>query len=190
MSITSYRLYAFALMVVVGAGLSMPPLTAAQTPYTFEMSAGYQLLHVPDDWFPFGLNIDGSRNLNNGWGVVGELGWAHNSDDELGIDISSNVFNLGAGPRWTSRRNPRVMPFGQVLAGLVHARTSGDLAGVDASDTHFMLQPGVGVTFVRGDGWGIVGAVDYRRVFLDEDKFGESGQNVLRVFLGLRMLLD
>ena len=53
-----------------------------------------------------------------------------------------------------------------------------------------MLQPGVGVHFIAGDGWGIVTQVDYRRVFLDEDESGDSGENSFRVFAGVRLLLD
>jgi len=43
---------------------------------------------------------------------------------------------------------------------------------------------------VAGDGWGIVGQVDYRRVFLDKEKDGESGENEFRVFVGIRFILD
>ena len=53
-----------------------------------------------------------------------------------------------------------------------------------------MLQPGAGAVVVAGDGWGIVGQLDYRRVFLDEDEDGESGENDFRVFVGLRVVLD
>ena len=56
--------------------------------------------------------------------------------------------------------------------------------------TKFMLQPGAGAVVVAGDGWGIVGQVDYRRVFLDKDKDGESGENEFRVFVGIRFILD
>jgi hypothetical protein len=61
---------------------------------------------------------------------------------------------------------------------------------VTDSATKFMLQPGAGVVMVAGDGWGIVGQVDYRRIFLDEDEDGESGQNQFRVFVGIRLILD
>jgi hypothetical protein len=53
-----------------------------------------------------------------------------------------------------------------------------------------MLQPGAGVFINAGDGWGVVGAVDYRRVFLDEDEDGESRENEFRVFIGVRVQLD
>ena len=154
---------------------------------TWETSAGYQLLHVPDQTFPFGLNVDGARNFGS-WGLVGELGWAYDKSD----DVSYNVFNLGAGPRWSGRSAASVWPFAQVLAGLVYARGSSDIAGFEESDsrTRFMLQPGAGAVFVAGDGWGIVGQVDYRRVFLKEDEDGDTGENDFRVFFGIRFVLD
>jgi hypothetical protein len=148
---------------------------------------GYQVLHVPDQTFPFGLNVDGAANFGAA-GLVAELGWALDTGD----DVTSHVFNIGAGPRWSGRSQAKVWPFAQVLAGIVHVRSSIDSAAGDTSDssTHFMLQPGGGAVFVGGDGWGIITQVDYRRVFLDEDEDGESGQNDFRVFIGMRFILD
>jgi hypothetical protein len=53
-----------------------------------------------------------------------------------------------------------------------------------------MIQPGIGATVVAGDGWGVFGQVDYRRLFLDEDEDGNSGRNDLRFFVGVRVILD
>jgi Outer membrane protein beta-barrel domain len=156
---------------------------------TFELSGGYQFAHMPDLSLPFGLNVDGSRNFNRGLGVVGEIGWAYGSSDESGSDVDTNLFNFGAGPRWTRQTAGQFQPFAQVLAGFVYVRESSN-AGGTTSDTRFMLQPGAGATVIAGDGWGIVGSVDYRRVFLDKDEFGKSGENDFRVFIGVRLLLD
>jgi hypothetical protein len=127
------------------------------------------------------------------FGLVAEGGWSFDSRDvtilgEETLDQKTNLFHLAGGVRWTGRNNPRIWPYGQVLAGVLWNRFSQD----DFSDTsaHFMLQPGVGVTFVSGDGWGIFTQVDYRRVFLDEEEFLASGRNDVRVFLGARMILD
>jgi hypothetical protein len=154
---------------------------------TWETSAGYQLLHVPDQTFPFGINVDGARNFGP-WSIAAEAGWAINKSN----DVTYNVLNFGAGPRWSARSKAPVWPFAQVLAGLVYTHASAGVLGLNASEstTRFMLQPGGGVVFVAGDGWGIVGQVDYRRVFLDEDKDGDSGQNDFRVFIGVRFVLD
>jgi hypothetical protein len=181
---------------------------------TFELSAGYQLLRAGEICFdddeddcdssrnyPLGFAVDAMRNYG-AMGILGEVGWSRDSDD--GVDafdepfsVSSNLFHYAAGVRWTGRANPRVWPYGQILAGAVTERSSIDydsdlLDDLDDSDTRtrFMIQPGVGVTFVSGDGWGIFGQVDYRRVFLDEDEDGASGRNDVRVFIGARMILD
>ena len=145
------------------------------------MTGGYQLLHAPDQTFPFGLNLDGAMNGSKALGVAGEVGWA----TDTVADTRIHVWNVGAGPRINGRpMGGKVWPFGQVLVGLVHVRGGG------SSDNHFHVQPGDGVSFNAGDGWAVVAQGDYRRVFLDEDEFGESGQNQGRFFVGLRLLLD
>jgi opacity protein-like surface antigen len=182
-----------ALVAVIVLGTTSPAAAQAQVP-TFELSAGYQFTHIPDQSFPLGFAIDAARNWGN-LGLVAEGGWAHDSesDDEFDVDESFNLWHLAAGARVSARQNPRVTPFAQVLAGWLQARASVEVAGVDISDStnHFMLQPGGGVSFEAGDGWAIVGSVDYRRVFIsDEDDDDGSGENQFRVFFGARMLLD
>jgi hypothetical protein len=78
----------------------------------------------------------------------------------------------------------RAWPFAQVLVGAELVRSGGE------GDTHLMIQPGGGVNINAGDGWGVVIGADYRRTFLDEDAFGESGRNAFRVVAGIRVLLD
>ena len=166
--------------------------TTSTTDPTFEVSAGYQYLHLPDQSFPFGLAVDATRHYGN-IGLVGEVGWSRHSDDTAGVDFSTNMFHFAAGPRWARHGAGRLWPYAQVLGGVALARSSSDFAGVDDSDTDaaFMLQPGVGVTMVGGDGWGVFGQVDYRRTFFDEpDNTEDSVNNQFRVYVGVRMLLD
>jgi len=139
------------------------------------------LLHAPDQTFPFGLNLDGAWNGSKALGLAGEVGWA---TDKV-ADTRLHVWNIGVGPRFNARpTGGRVWPFAQVFVGAVHVRGGGE------SDNHFMVQPGGGVSFNAGDGWAVVAQGDYRRVFLDEEEFGESGQNQGRFFVGIRLLLD
>jgi hypothetical protein len=70
------------------AGFAQPPSGTA--PPTFELSAGYQFLHVPDQNFPFGLAVDGARHFGL-LGVAGEIGWSRDSDDAFGFDVSTNL---------------------------------------------------------------------------------------------------
>ena len=177
-----------------GAAAAQPQAAGAVSTFpTWEVTGGYQLLRIPDQTLPFGLNLDGGWNLSEMLGLVAEIGWAMDSED-LGDDVNLGLhaWNFGAGPRWNARPSGTIWPFAQVLVGAQHTRFSTEAPGVDLtlSETSFMLQPGAGVNFIAGDGWGIVGQVDYRRVFTDEDEDGESGANEFRVFIGGRLLLD
>ena len=183
-----------ASMMLVGVGMTSdaaaqaPPATSA-TP-TFELSAGYQFLHLPDQSFPFGLNVDAMRHFGK-LGLVAEGGWARHSDDDAGVDLTINMWNFGVGPRWTGFGSGSAWPYAQVIVGGEVAHSSVEGTGIDSSDTEssFLVQPGVGVTFVRGDGWGVFGQVDYRRTFFDEDDDADVN-NQFRVYVGFRMILD
>lgn len=150
---------------------------------TFELSAAYQFLHVPDQTFPFGLNVDGLRHYGS-LGAVAEIGWAYGNNDD-GIDIPTNMWNFGVGGRWTGFGSRRTWPYGQVIIGAA----VGHGGGGDTA-TSFMVQPGVGATVVSGDGWGMFGQLDYRRTFFDEPDDAEGINNHFRVLVGLRMILD
>jgi hypothetical protein len=159
---------------------------------TFEVTGGYQLLHLPDQTFPFGLNVDAARHYG-AFGLVGEVGFAHDSEDVTGGDASATAWNFGAGGRWTRFHSGRVWPFVQVLLGVEALHAHANIGGVEDSDTDtsFMLQPGFGVNVIGGDGWGIVGQIDYRRTFFDEPENTDSSlNNQFRVFIGARMILD
>ncbi|HVH26740.1 MAG TPA: outer membrane beta-barrel protein [Vicinamibacterales bacterium] len=178
-----------ALGAVLVLGTTSP---AAAQPPTYELSAGYQFTHITDQSFPIGFAVDAARNWGN-LGLVAEGGWAFDSgSDEFDVDESFTLWHLAAGARVSGRQNPRVTPFGQILAGWLQARANVEVAGIDISDStnHFMFQPGGGVSFQAGDGWSIVGSIDYRRVFIDEDDDDGSGENQFRIFFGARMLLD
>ena len=113
------------------------PYPPPAPPYPrFEVSGGYQMLHVPDQTFPFGLNIDGAINSSKLFGIAGEVGWA---TDKV-ADTRVHVWNLGVGPRINGRpMGGKVWPFAQVLVGLAHVRGGG------SSDNHLHVQPGGGV---------------------------------------------
>ena len=158
------------------------PYPPPAPPYPrFELTGGYQLLHVPDETLPFGLNVDGAWNRGKMLGIVGEAGWTTDSEDGFRV----HVWNFGAGPRFNARpMGGKVWPFAQGLFGLVHTRGGGD------SDTRFALQFGGGANVNAGDGWGVVFQGDYRRVFIDEPQIDVTGENQYRFFTGIRLLLD
>ena len=168
---------------------SPPPPTLGSP--TYELSGGYQLLHLRDTTFPFGLNVDGARHYGS-FGLVAEIGFAIDSEDEGDVELSSTAWNFGVGGRWTGFNSGPVWPFAQVLMGLGVLHTNLEVAGLEANETEtsFMLQPGVGVNFVVADGVGLVFQVDYRRTFFEELEDVEDSNNQFRVFIGARMILD
>jgi len=207
------------------AASTQKPATSSPTTTTmptFEFGAGYQLLKIgqvcnddpiqqsctPDRTLPIGVAVDGVRNFG-ALGLVGEGGWSYDTDTQdvvaspaFGLDFKTNVWHLAGGGRFTSRKSAKFWPYGQLLAGVVGTRVSGDAVDVlnagdsSVSHTSFMLQPGAGATWVVGEGWGVFGQVDYRRVWLNDDDTGTAfgnlsdGRNDFRFVIGFRMILD
>jgi len=159
----------------------------AQTLTTRGMDAsiGYQVLHIPDETFPVGFNVDVSGAMTERWRLVGELGWAMDKQSEPNVTGDLNFFHFGAGPRLVAPMRG-VQPFAQLLAGLVHARADLVANGitVDDNDWAFMLQPGVGINVPAGDVVNVFGQADYRRGF-----FKEEGDNEFRFSFGVRFSL-
>jgi hypothetical protein len=187
-----------AALVLTGASNAAAQASLTTNSPSYELSAGYQFLHLPDMNFPFGLGIDGAMHFGR-LGLVAEGGWAMHStsDDDAtvgGAEVTTQMWHLAAGPRFTGFNTGRAWPYAQVLVGAAIAHASlDDDAFEDLSDTEtaFMVQPGFGVTFVAGDGWGIFGQVDYRRTFFEEaDDVEDSVNNQFRIFVGARMILD
>lgn len=180
---------------------------------TFEVGLGYQWLRAGDicfdedeedcgnaRTFPLGFAIDGVRNFGS-LGLVGELGWSRDSEDTtFGTSagtLNEDIVHYAVGLRVTGHNAGRFWPYGQVLFGGTTSRFDFEFDddavedGLDSdTTTKFMIQPGIGATVVGGDGWGVFGQVDYRRIFLNEDEDGASGRNDFRLFLGLRVILD
>lgn len=73
------------------------------------------------------------------------------------------VHSYGGGIRISSRRNPRVTPFGQVTAGGTTFSGDGD------STTAFTLTAGGGVNVPVNDRWGVRAQGDYRGIFFKEE---------------------
>lgn len=167
------------------AALSLTVSNAASAQSMFgdpSVSLGYQLLHIPDETFPLGFNLDASGTMSNGLGLVGEVGWSKDDQDQPGVGGTINFVHYGAGPRWNLGDvmvDSPARPYVQVLAGGVH--TAADTNVSNDSDNAFMLQPGFGVFVPIAPGWGAVGQVDYRRVF-----FKEADDNEWRLVFGLR----
>ena len=185
-----------ALIAISVASLGTATSAAAQTPTTptastFEIAGGYQALFVTDDpgtTFPLGVAVDVAINAG-AFGFVAEGGWSRRTESHAADEVGFDFWHAGVGVRWTRRVNPRLSPYAQFLLGAAFHDISGSIAGVDQSDrtAHFMFQPGGGVTVALDRRFGIFGAVDYRRVLLDEDTERDSALNEFRVLVGVRV---
>jgi hypothetical protein len=153
-----------------------------------DVSIGYQVLHIPDETFPFGINVDAAGFVRPGLKVVGEFGWARDSQSEAGVTGTLNFVNLDGGVRWSLARatmgngDRSVEPYVQMMLGAVHAGANLNVGGnaVDNGNWAFMLQPGAGVAVPLTPVVAAIGQVDYRRAFFD------SGENEVRFVFGIR----
>jgi hypothetical protein len=178
----------FSVCAIATLGLVAVPEAAAQ-PSRFEVSGGYQSTRAADQIFAVGWSADVSGNLSDAWGIVAEISGTRReeADADLASDVTLSIRSFGGGLR-LSKRGSRIVPFLQMSAGVARLSAQAEVQGTEIGESvvKFMLQPGGGVNVMLNDRLGLVGQVDYRRVFLDESD-GESGENQVRVFLGVRL---
>jgi hypothetical protein len=169
----------FAAMV---GGVAAPASAQTTASRSMDASIGYQLLHIPDETYPFGFNVDVSRAMNDRWRLVGELGLAMDEQNEPGVSGDLSFFHFGGGPRFVAPMR-HVQPFVQLLAGAVHPRANLIVNGTPREDNDwaFMLQPGAGISVPAGNVVSVFGQGDYRRAF-----FREEGENEFRFSFGVR----
>lgn len=184
-------------------GLALP--AAAQTMPKAEVSGGYQLLNLSSggdsESFPKGWYVDVAGNLNRHIGVVVEVGGNYKSMTESvtvgGVSATATadikLHEFMGGVRVSSRTNPTVVPFAQVLAGgmngSVSVAGSSSIGGTTLfsassaeSETNFALQVGGGANIRLTDKVGVRVGADYLRIFVE----GE-GTNVFRFGVGINV---
>jgi hypothetical protein len=156
----------------------------------FEAAGGYQLVQTDEQTLPVGWSADVAANLTRSWSMVAEAGGAYNRvpDQDLGSDVSLAIQSYGAGARWSLRR-AAIVPFVQMLAGVTRLDARAEVRGATIGDssTWFMLQSGGGVNVSVHQGWGIVGQVDYRHAFANEDEGSASEAHQFRALVGVRV---
>ena len=195
-----HRLRVLVLGICLGAlGVAIP--ASAQTVPKTEISAGYQFVtfSVDDDSesIPKGWYFDVTGNLNPMIGVIVQVGGNYKTFEES-VTIGGGTFTATAdlkvheflgGLRLNARDNPKLVPYGQILAGgingSVEVTTTSTIPGVPAfsqedSSTNFALVFGGGVNFGVAENTGIRFGVDYLRIF-EED----AGSNVFRFQVGV-----
>jgi len=192
-------------LVAMAAGAAP---ASAQLVQGAELSAGYQFLQISNDDFDEadvdtsltkGWYADVSGNLNEWLAIVGQVSGNYKSDSAsvtiAGVTTAAeyelSVHTFLGGARLSSRRNPAITPFGQVLAGLGRAGFSGTASAsaggapifgfdADESSTDFAMQFGGGINLNVSERAGLRLAADYLRVFGED-----SGVNAFRFALGV-----
>jgi hypothetical protein len=180
-----------AMLMSLWMTMTMAAAASAQTavqgsaPATqrIDVTLGYQLLHIPGETYPFGLNFDVGARVHPMFDLVGEFGFARDDRFGPGITGTQTFFNFGAGPRWINRVGS-FAPFAQLLAGVASpgANLTTPAGPLHDRDWAFMLQPGAGIAVPMAHAFSAVGQVDYRRVF-----FRETAENEFRFVVGLRV---
>jgi hypothetical protein len=175
-----------ALAVCLAAWPAPAAAQAADTP-TVEITGGFQLLHIPDETYPFGWNIDlsgpaGGHDLVR-W--VGEGGMAR--DNPLPVGDALNFYHVGAGVRFMPAERRHAAPFFQLLGGVAYTSarrsTNPNLASTSGAWGP-MVQPGLGVSVPMNRYLAIVGQADYRLAI-----FHAQADNEIRLSLGARFML-
>ncbi len=177
-------------LAAAAAAALVAPLPAAASAQTaapaWSIGVGYQLLHIPDETYPFGLNFDVAAPVWTSTKVVGEFGFATDNQNEPGVSGNLKFYNIAGGGRWSwsdDMRRGAILPYVQFLLGA--ARTDADLVQngqpFNAGAWAFMIQPGVGVNVPLTATIGVGGQFDYRRAFFSE------GENEYRFVFGVRL---
>jgi hypothetical protein len=185
-------------------GLAVP--AAAQTFPRTEISGGYQFVtfsvEEESESIPKGWYFEVAGNLNPMIGLVFQVGGNYKTFEEsvtLGggtftAEADLDVYQFLGGVRLNARDNPRLVPYGQLLAGAINSAieltTTSTIPGIPAfseedSATNFGLLFGGGVNFGLTERTGVRFGVDYLRIFAEDDADGSSGSNVFRFHVGV-----
>ena len=188
-------------LCAVMLGMAVP--AAAQTFPRTEISGGYQFVtfsvNDESESIPKGWYFEVAGNLNPTIGLVFQVGGNYKTFEEsvtLGggtftAEADLDVYQFLGGVRLNARDNPRLVPYGHLLAGgingAIELTTSSTIPGIpsfseEESSTNFGLLFGGGVNFGVTDSTGIRFGVDYLRIFAEDE--GE-GSNVFRFHVGL-----
>ena len=177
-------------MFAAFVGLGLATSAAGQTA-SAAVSAGYQIVRVPDETFPAGWSAAFAIPIHNAWAVVAEVSGAYKTFDDvsLGTDVNISTHTLAGGAQWSVRRNRRVEPFMQFLMGIARTRAGANILNrsISGTSSNLLLQPGGGVAVTAAKSIAVVAEADYRRVSFDKvDRDRAAGNNHFRLLIGLR----
>jgi hypothetical protein len=124
-------------------------------------------------------------NVNNRWGVVGNVGYDQKTVTDVGGDIDAKVTPYLFGVRMSSRRNEANTPFLQFLAGATRIKLS--QGSESLTQTTFTWQAGGGINIKVNDVLGARVGGDYMRILgkTDSDITGDEAVQGLRLTAGI-----
>lgn len=188
-------------LCVVLLGVALP--AAAQTFPRTEISGGYQFVtfSVQDEneSIPKGWYFEVAGNLNPMIGLVFQVGGNYKTFEEsvtvggstFAAEADLDVYQFLGGLRLNARANPRLVPYGHVLAGAINGSVdvtiTSTIPGIPSfsqedSSTNFGAVVGGGVNFGISERTGIRFGVDYLRIFAEDEG---DGSNVFRFHVGV-----
>lgn len=142
-----------------------------------EFSAGYSFVRIHPGGNSPSLNLSGwiasiAGNVNDWFGIVGELSGHYGSPGNVGTDFHTYLF----GPRISYRENERFTPFAHILMGAARLGR-----GPATGTTDFGMALGGGVDVTVNDNIAIrAGQMDYLMT-----RFGPNSQHNIRLSAGL-----
>jgi hypothetical protein len=176
------RVSVFVSTLLFGCAVASP--VSAQSRPPASIGIGYQILHIPDETYPFGITVDVvTPGSGGGLGLVADFGYARDQQTKQGVSGTLQFWNFGAGVRWTGvAGSATARPYVQLVLGGVHtnAHMTQGIVSFQDEDTVFMLQPGIGV--VTGGRVAVFAQLDYRRAY-----FTDTGENEVRGIVGVRI---
>jgi hypothetical protein len=151
-----------------------------------DLTLGYQLQRFSggsdSQVAPAGFDVEASYPLTPMVAVVGGVDFSHKSDS----GVSFNYTAFAGGLRFSPATTGTAKPFFQVRGGVMRLSASTDFAGssVSNSDSHGLIDFGVGAAMPLSGRLDGVAEVFYRRIFTPDE-----GTNDLGFVLGVRIPL-
>ena len=146
-----------------------------------DVSGGFHFMREDslEENFP-GWFVQAGGDLAPMFGIVGEVTGGTKTYSVIGTDIDLSVYSFMAGPRFSGPRTASVIPFAQVLFGVVRGSVS--VLGESEAENEFGFQPAGGVDVMFSPRAGVRGTGFYRRVGTDDggNEFGFQIGIVLR----------
>jgi hypothetical protein len=172
------HIFGWVLALGLAGTASSASAQTVETP-NVEIGAGLQFLHIPDQTYPFGWNVDLSGPIGNRETVrwVGDGGMAR--DNPLPVERLT-FYHIGAGVRLMPAQRRYAAPYVQFVGGAAYAKNDGTNVGLWGP----MFQPGIGISVPISRYINLTGQGDYQLAV-----FSGQVDNEWRISAGARFML-